>query len=76
MLIAGANEYNPEIGLPILARILAERHGFDCTVLFTVNKATGAIDPNVNDNIPGLEASIEADLMVILHGSARCPTSK
>jgi type 1 glutamine amidotransferase len=65
VLIAGANEYNPEIGLPILARILAARHGFDCTVLFTVNKTTGAIDPNVVDNIPGLEALDQADLLVI-----------
>jgi len=65
VLIAGANEYNPETGLPILARILAEHHGFTCTVLFTIDK-NGAIDPNINDNIPGLEALDRADLMVIL----------
>lgn len=66
VFIAGANEYNPESGLPILAHILAERFGFSCTVLFTINKETGAIDPNTNDNIPGLEALDHADLMVIL----------
>ena len=65
VFVAGANEYNPETGLPILAHILAERHGFHCTVLFTTNKA-GEIDPNCNDNIPGLEALDQADLMVIL----------
>jgi hypothetical protein len=65
VFIAGANEYNPESGLPILAHILAERHGFHCTVLFTINKA-GEIDPNTNNNIPGLEALDNADLLVIL----------
>lgn len=65
VFIAGANEYNPESGLPILAHILAERHGFNCTVLFSINKA-GEIDPNTGDNIPGLEALDHADLMVIL----------
>lgn len=65
VLVAGANEYNPETGLPLLARILAERHGFDCTVCFTLNKA-GQIDPNTSDNLPGLEALDHADLMIIL----------
>ncbi len=65
VLIAAANEYNPETGLPLLARILAERHGFNCTVLFTIDK-NGAIDPNTNDNIPGLAALDGADLMIIL----------
>jgi hypothetical protein len=65
VLVAGANEYNPESGLPFLARILAERHGFDCTVCFTLNKA-GQIDPNTSDNLPGLEALDHADLMIIL----------
>lgn len=66
VLIAGANEYNPEVGLPILGRILAEHHGFTCTVLFTQNKKTGEIDPNTSDNLPGLEALDHADLMIIL----------
>jgi len=65
VLITGANEYNPETGLPLLARILAGQHGFDCTVLFTLNRA-GEIDPNTSDNLPGLEALDHADLMIIL----------
>ena len=49
--------------MPMLARILAVRHGFDCTVLFSVNDQ-GQADPtleirrqdkNVTHNIPGLE---------------------
>ena len=66
VFIAGSNEYGPEAGLPLLARILSERHGFDCTVLFTINAKTGEIDPGTNDNIPGLDALDHADLMIIL----------
>ncbi|HET6251616.1 MAG TPA: hypothetical protein VFE47_28280 [Tepidisphaeraceae bacterium] len=64
VFVAGADEYNPESGLPILAHILADRYGFHCTVCFTINKA-GQIDPKTTDNIPGLEALDTADLMVI-----------
>ena len=49
----------------MLARILAGRHGFKCTVLFAVDKQTDEIDPNTLDNIPGLEALAGADLMVV-----------
>lgn len=65
VLIAGDQEYRSEEVIPALARILAERHGFDCTVLFSVNRHTGEIDPSTTDNIPGLEALRRADLMVL-----------
>ena len=65
VLIAGANEYNPETGLPMLGHVLAEKHGFTCSLLFSINKK-GEIDTNVDNNIPGLEALDHADLMVIL----------
>src|SRR6266404_6257866 len=64
VLISGDQEYRSEEAIPQLAKILATRHGFKCTVLFTVEKDTGNINPNVN-NIPGLEALQSADLMVI-----------
>ncbi len=64
VFVAGANEYNPENGLPILGRILAAHHGFDCTLLFTINP-DGLIDPDTVNNIPGLEALDHADLLVI-----------
>ncbi len=64
VLISGDEEYRSEEALPQLGKILAERHGFDCTVLFAIAK-DGSIDPNRNDNIPGLEALKKADLMVI-----------
>lgn len=71
VLISGDQEYRSEETIPQLAKILAERHGFKCTVLFTLDK-DGNIEPNgprVNGaevhDIPGLEALKTADLMVI-----------
>jgi type 1 glutamine amidotransferase len=66
VLISGDEEYRSEEGLPQLGQILAKHHGFKCTVLFAINPNDGTIDPNRNDNIPGLEALKTADLMIIL----------
>jgi type 1 glutamine amidotransferase len=65
VLVSGDEEYRSEETLPQLAKILAERHGFKCTVLFAIDPKTGEISPNTNNNIPGLEALDNADLMVI-----------
>lgn len=65
VLISGDEEYRSEETLPALGKILAKHHGFKCTVLFAINPQDGTIDPNVNNNIPGLEALESADLMVI-----------
>ena len=65
VLVSGDEEYRSEEALPQLAKILARHHGFDCTVVFAIDPATGMINPNTNDNIPGLEKLESADLMVI-----------
>ncbi|MBX3436056.1 MAG: hypothetical protein KF861_01090, partial [Planctomycetaceae bacterium] len=65
VLISGDEEYRSEEALPQLGKILAARHGFDCTVLFAIDPTTGDINPNHRQNIPGLEALDAADLMVI-----------
>lgn len=65
VLISGDEEYRSEETLPQLAKILADRHGFHCTVLFAIDPKQGTIDPNIRDNIPGLAALDNADLMVI-----------
>jgi type 1 glutamine amidotransferase len=65
VLISGDEEYRSEEALPQLAKILSKHHGFKCTVVFAIDKATGEINPNVNDNIPGLEALKSADLVII-----------
>jgi type 1 glutamine amidotransferase len=65
VLVSGDEEYRSEEALPQLGKILAEHYGFKCTVLFAIEPTTGLIRPNVNNNIPGLEALKTADLMVI-----------
>jgi len=65
VLVSGDEEYRSEEALPMLARILAKRHGFSCTVLFAIDSLTGEIDPNERSNIPGLSALETADLMLI-----------
>ncbi len=65
VLISGDEEYRSEEALPQLGKILAKHHGFKCTVLFAIDPKTGEINPNVNNNIPGLELLKTADLMII-----------
>jgi hypothetical protein len=65
VLIAGDEEYRSEEALPMLAKILATHHGFDCTVLFSLDPETGVIDPLNQTNLPGLEQLASADMMVI-----------
>lgn len=65
VFVTGDEEYRSEEGMPQLAKILAVRHGFKCTVLFAINKESGEIDPTTLDNIPGLDALKSADLMVL-----------
>jgi len=66
VFLSGDEEYRSEEGLPMLAKILATRHGFKCTVLFPIDSKDGAIDPTVQTNIPGLAALDSADLCVML----------
>jgi len=65
VLVSGDEEYRSEEALPMLARILSRHHGFDCTVLFAIDPQTGIINPNNQNNIPGLERLKSADLMII-----------
>jgi hypothetical protein len=65
VLISGDEEYRSEEALPLLARILSSNYGFNCTVLFAIDPATGIVNPNVTNNIPGLSNLEKADLMVI-----------
>jgi len=75
VLIAAEQEYRSEQSMPMLAAILAKRHGFDCTVLFSVNDR-GESDPtmktrgdgkNVVHNIPGLQYLAKADLLILFN---------
>src|SRR5438270_11179848 len=65
VFVTGDEEYRSEEGLPMLAQILAVRHGFKCTVLFSLN-ADGTIAPTNQVNVVGLKNLETADMMVIL----------
>ncbi len=65
VLLAGDEEYRSEEALPQLAKILATRHGFKCTVLFSIGK-DGTIDPERRDQQPGLHLLESADLAVLM----------
>jgi hypothetical protein len=66
VFLTGDEEYRGEEGMPQMAKILATRHGFKCTVLFAINPADGTINPNVRTNLPGAEALDSADVVVML----------
>jgi type 1 glutamine amidotransferase len=65
VLISGDEEYRSEEMLPQLAKILSKFHGFKTTTLFAIDKKDGTINPNQGDNIPGLEALKDADLLIL-----------
>ncbi|CAN5829808.1 hypothetical protein BH11VER1_BH11VER1_04380 [soil metagenome] len=65
VLVSGDEEYRTEETCPMLAKILSQKHGFDCTVLFSINPDGGYIDSNYQKNTPGTEALDSADLLII-----------
>jgi hypothetical protein len=74
VLIAAEQEYRSEQSMPMLAKVLSQHHGFDCTVLFSVNEQ-GLVDPTLpapfedktkRHNIPGLEHLASADCVIWL----------
>lgn len=64
VLLAGDEEYRSEEVMPMLGKLLAERHGFKCTVLFSQDPETGEIDPNNQTHIPGMAALETADMAI------------
>ena len=56
VLISGDEEYRSEETMPMLGQLLAKRYGFKCTVLFAVDPESGEINPDNQNNIPGIEA--------------------
>jgi len=65
VLISGDEEYRSEESSPMLAKILSQKYGYDCVVLFAINPDGGYIDSNFQKNIPGTAALKSADLMII-----------
>ena len=73
VFLAGDEEYRSEEGLPMLAKILAVRHGFKCTVLFAINPADGTIDPLTLTNMPGMADSNTKSKSTLSAGSQSAP---
>lgn len=65
VLISGDEEYRSEEALPMLGKLLSQRHGFKCSVLFSVGE-DGIIDPNKGESVTGIEALDSADLCILL----------
>ena len=64
VFLTGDEEYRGEEGLPMLAKILSQRHGFKCTVLFALDP-DGTINPDNNRSVGGSEALDSADGIVM-----------
>jgi mono/diheme cytochrome c family protein/glucose/arabinose dehydrogenase len=64
VLLSGDEEYRSEEALPMLAKILSQRHGFKTTVLFALD-ADGTINPNNGKSLPGSEALDTADIIIM-----------
>ena len=63
VLMAGDEEYRSEESMPMLARLLSERHGFKCTVIFSHDD--GVINPNSQKTMGKPEAMDSADALVL-----------
>ena len=64
VLLAGDEEYRSEESMPMFGKLLSQRHGFKCTVLFSINPADGTIDPINQTNVPGMHLLGSADLVI------------
>ena len=65
VLVAGDEEYRSEEAMPMLGKILSQKHGFDCTVVFPWDAEGKYIDPNNQQGLRGLASLKNADLMLI-----------
>src|SRR5437868_801414 len=65
VFLTGDEEYRSEEGLPMLAKLLSQRHGFRCTVLFTLDP-DGTINPDNGGNLGGADALDAADGIVMM----------
>ncbi|MFM8334001.1 MAG: heme-binding protein, partial [Opitutaceae bacterium] len=64
VLLSGDEEYRSEEALPMLAKILSQRHGFRCTVLFSLDP-DGVINPENQRSLADSAALDSADAIVM-----------
>ena len=65
VFLSGDEEYRGEEGLPMLAKILSQRHGFKATVLFSIDP-DGTINPKNTKSLSDPAALDSADAVVML----------
>ncbi|MFN7892075.1 MAG: ThuA domain-containing protein, partial [Pirellula sp.] len=66
VLVAGDEEYRTEESMPMLGKILSQKHNFKCTVVFSLGPdGADYIDANNQQGLRGLSALSSADLMII-----------
>lgn len=65
VLLAGDEEYRSEEAMPMLGKLLSQRHGFKCTVLFSVDD-DGTINPNNGASLSHPESLDSADAIIML----------
>jgi uncharacterized protein (DUF885 family) len=65
VLLTGDEEYRSEEGLPMLAKILSQRHGFKTTVLFSLDP-DGTINPKNAASLSDPAALDSADAIIML----------
>jgi trehalose utilization protein len=65
VFLSGDEEYRSEEGLPMLAKILSQRHGFKTTVLFSLDP-DGTINPKNTKSLSNPAALDTADAVVML----------
>jgi hypothetical protein len=65
VFLAGDEEYRGEEGLPMLAKILSQRHGFKTSVLFSVDE-DGTINPKNTSSLSNPAILDSADAIVML----------
>ena len=64
VFLTGDEEYRSEEGLPMLAKILSQRYGFTCTVLFALDP-DGTINPDNNTSLSDPAVLDRADGIVM-----------
>ncbi len=64
VLLSGDEEYRSEESMPMLAKILSQRHGFACTVLFALDP-DGTINPDNLRSLGDPEALDSADVIIM-----------
>jgi len=75
VFVTGDEEYRSEESMPMLAQILKRDYGFDVSVCYALNEE-GFIDPNILDNIAGLDQLQDADMMVLFTRFRALPDSQ